>query len=178
VKRTLAGGFELDDDPARVDVDAVHAFISEQAYWGRGRSRELQERAIRGSARVVGLYLGAEQIGFARAVCDEATVGYLADVYVLEPYRGRGLGMELVREVIDGGVEEISSEVRWLLHTRDAQRLYAKLGFSDGPPVYPMMERGRRRVEDPPSESDRGSAGKRVAWTRRTPRGRSSLGRP
>jgi GNAT superfamily N-acetyltransferase len=177
VKRTLAGGFELDDDPARIDVDAVHAFISEQSYWGRGRSRELQERAIRGSARVVGLYFGAEQVGFARAVCDGATVGYLADVYVLEPYRGRGLGLELVREVVDGGAGGISSDVRWLLHTRDAQRLYKKLGFSDGPPTYPMMERGRRQ-EDARPESDGGSASKRVAWARRTPRGRSSLRRP
>jgi GNAT superfamily N-acetyltransferase len=142
MRRTLAGGFELDDDRARIDVDAVHAFISEQSYWGRGRSRELHERAIRGSARVVGLYLGSEQVGFARAVSDGATVGYLADVYVLPDYRGRGLGLELVREIIDGGGS--ASDVRWLLHTADAQRLYSKLGFSDGPPLYPLMERGRR----------------------------------
>jgi GNAT superfamily N-acetyltransferase len=148
VQRTLAGGFELDDDPARIDVDAVHAFISERSYWGRGRPRELQERAIRGSARVVGLYLGREQVGFARAICDCATVGYLADVYVLEQYRGRGLGLELVRELVERGS---GAEVRWLLHTSDAQRLYAKLGFSDGPPMYPMMERGRRRTAAGPA---------------------------
>jgi GNAT superfamily N-acetyltransferase len=142
MRRTIAGGFELDDDRARIDVAAVHAFISEQSYWGRGRSRELHERAIRGSARVVGLYIGSEQIGFARAVSDGATVGYLADVYVLPDYRGRGLGLELVREIIDGGGS--ASDVRWLLHTADAQALYSKLGFSDGPPLYPLMERGRR----------------------------------
>jgi GNAT superfamily N-acetyltransferase len=154
VRRKLGDGFELDDDPARIDVDAVHAFISERSYWGRGRPRDLQERAIRGSARVLGLYLGCEQVGFARAICDCATVGYLADVYVLEPYRGRGLGLELVREMVDGGV---ASEVRWLLHTNDAQRLYAKLGFSDGPPMYPMMERGRRRAAGMAAARDRGA---------------------
>ena len=70
MRRALAGGFELDDDLARLDVDAVHAFISEQSYWGRGRPRDLQDLAIRGSLRVVGLYKGSEQIGFARAVGD------------------------------------------------------------------------------------------------------------
>jgi GNAT superfamily N-acetyltransferase len=150
VQRTLAGGFELDDDPARIDLDAVHAFISERSYWGRGRPRELQERAIRGSARVVGLYLGHEQVGFARAICDRATVGYLADVYVLEQFRGRGLGLELVREIVERGT---CADVRWLLHTGDAQRLYAKLGFSDGPPVYPMMERARRHEPSGPADA-------------------------
>ncbi|MCW3028539.1 MAG: family acetyltransferase [Solirubrobacterales bacterium] len=152
MRRTLAGGFELDDDRARIDVDAVHAFISEQSYWGRGRSRELHERAIRGSARVVGLYMGSKQIGFARAVSDGATVGYLADVYVLPDYRGRGLGLELVREIVDGGGS--ASDVRWLLHTADAQGLYSKLGFTDGPPLYPLMERGRGGGASVPSRDD------------------------
>ena len=150
MRRELDGGFELDDDRARVDVDAVHLFISKHSYWGPGRPRELVERAIHGSTRVVGLYRGEEQVGFARAVSDCATVAYLADVYVLPDYRGRGLGLELVREIVDGGAREpgregaaIAREVRWLLHTADAQSLYAKLGFSDDPPAYPLMERGR-----------------------------------
>jgi len=138
VRRSLEDGFELDDDPARVDADAVHAFISEQSYWGRGRSRELTGEAIAGSARVVGLYRGGQQVGFARAVTDGATVGYLADVYVLPVHRGRGLGLELVREMVDGGS---GPRVRWLLHTADAQGLYAKLGFGDGPPPYALLER-------------------------------------
>jgi GNAT superfamily N-acetyltransferase len=99
---------------------------------------ELKQRAIAGSLRVVGLYRGAEQVGFARAVSDGVTFAYLADVYVLAPYRGRGLGLALVAEVLDGGPRW---NVRWLLHTADAQRLYAKLGFAEGPPAYPLMER-------------------------------------
>jgi GNAT superfamily N-acetyltransferase len=144
MRRELAGGFELDDDPARIDVDAVHAFISGESYWGRGRSRERVELAIRGSHRVVGLYRAGEQVGFARAVSDGAILAYLADVYVLRAYRGRGLGLELVREIVDGaGARAISSDARWLLHTADAQGLYAKLGFNTEPPAYPLMERGR-----------------------------------
>ncbi|HEY4996921.1 MAG TPA: GNAT family N-acetyltransferase, partial [Solirubrobacteraceae bacterium] len=132
--------FELDDDRARIDVAAVHAFISGVSYWGRGRSRELVEQTIAGSLRVVGLYRGKEQVGFARAVSDAATVAYLADVYVLEPYRGRGLGVELVREIVDGGK---LGEMHWLLHTADATALYARLGFRPGPLRYPLMERPR-----------------------------------
>jgi GNAT superfamily N-acetyltransferase len=147
VRRELTGGFELDDDLGRVDVDAVHAFISGESYWGGGRTREMVERAVRGSTRVVGLYRGTEQVGFARAISDGVTIAYLADVYVLAAYRGQGLGLELVREIVDGGAGGFSSNVRWLLHTADAQGLYAKLGFDEDNPPYPLMERpgGRTR---------------------------------
>jgi ribosomal protein S18 acetylase RimI-like enzyme len=138
--RSLDGGFELDDDRGRIDVDAVHAFISGESYWGRGRSRELVERTIAGSLRVVGLYLDGALVGFARAVSDGATVAYLADVYVLPAHRGKGLGVELVREIVEGG--ELA-DIHWLLHTADARGLYAKLGFRDGPVRFPLMERSR-----------------------------------
>lgn len=141
-RRDLSEGFVLDDDPQRLDIDAVHAFISRESYWGRGRPRELVERAIRGSARVVGLYKDGAQIGFARAASDGAIVAYLADVYVLEPYRGRGLALEMLRELIDNGPH---AQLTWLLHTADAQDLYAKLGFSSQP-VYPLMERRRAKL--------------------------------
>jgi ribosomal protein S18 acetylase RimI-like enzyme len=140
VRRELKDGFELDDDPKRVDVDAVYAFVSFESYWGRGRPREVVERAVRGSTRVVGLYKGTEQVGFARAVSDGAIVAYLADVYVLAPYRGRGLGLELVREIVDGGFRR---NVHWLLHTGDAQGLYKKLGFGEDVLPYQLMERPR-----------------------------------
>jgi GNAT superfamily N-acetyltransferase len=140
VRRELRGGYEVDDDRGRIDAAAVHAFISNESYWGRGRSRELVQRTIDGSLRVVGLYLGGEQVGFARAVSDGATVAYLADVYVLAEHRGRGLGLELVRETVDGG--ELAN-IHWLLHTADARGLYARLGFLDGPVRYPLMERAR-----------------------------------
>jgi ribosomal protein S18 acetylase RimI-like enzyme len=136
-----AEGFELDDDPERIDVDAVHAFISEESYWGKGRTRELVVQTIVGSLRVVGLYHRDELVGFARAVSDGATLAYMADVYVLEAYRGRGLGLALVRELVDVGP---CRDLHWMLHTADAQGLYSKLGFVDGVLRHPLMERARR----------------------------------
>jgi ribosomal protein S18 acetylase RimI-like enzyme len=143
MRRRLDGGFELDDDPGRVDVDAVHAFISRESYWGQGRSRERVAATIANSTRVVGLYRDDEQVGFARAVSDRVTIAYLADVYVLAAHRGRGLGLELVREMVDGE-GGFPSGVHWMLNTRDAQGLYARLGFREGPIRYPLMERSQR----------------------------------
>jgi GNAT superfamily N-acetyltransferase len=157
VRRELGDGFELDDDPQRVDVDAVHAFISEQSYWGIGRARDMVARAIAGSTRVVGLYRGSEQVGFARAVSDRATVAYLADVYVLTEHRGRGFGLELVREIVDGSFPDVC----WLLHTADAQSLYARIGFHDGQPPHPMMERRPARGSVRQPSGERRSAGAR-----------------
>jgi GNAT superfamily N-acetyltransferase len=139
VKRELAGGFEVDDDRGRIDVDAVHDFVSNHSYWAPGRARDEQERLVREAARVVGLYDGDRQIGFARAVSDGASITYLGDVYVLPEYRGRGLGLELVREMIEHGP---LAEKRWILHTKDAHTLYEKFGF--GPPSERVMERPRR----------------------------------
>jgi GNAT superfamily N-acetyltransferase len=144
--RRLDGGYELDDDPTRLDVDAIHRFISEISYWGRGRSRERVAATIAGSHRVVGLYLDGGQVGFARAVSDGVTVAYLADVYVLEDHRGRGLGLELVRQIVEG---DGAPDVHWLLHTADAEGLYQRVGFRQGPARYPLMERARPGAASP-----------------------------
>jgi GNAT superfamily N-acetyltransferase len=135
VRRDLGEGYELDDDRERVDVDAVHAYIS-QAYWAMGRPRTEVERLVSEAQRVVGLYKDGEQVGFCRAASDGMSFAYLADVYVLEEHRGRGLGLELVREMVENGPY---ASKRWLLHTRDMHRLYAKLGF--GEPGERLMER-------------------------------------
>jgi GNAT superfamily N-acetyltransferase len=135
-RRALPGGYELDDDPARIDVDAVHLFLSTEAYWAIGRPRDEVERLVRASSRVVGLYHDDEQVGFARAVAEGLPFAYLADVYVLPGHRGLGLGLELVREAVENGPYAGRS---WLLHTADMHRLYAKLGF--GPPGPRLLER-------------------------------------
>jgi GNAT superfamily N-acetyltransferase len=135
MRRELPGGYELDDDPRRIDIDAVHAYITE-SYWARGRSRAKMEAAVAGSARVIGLYHGAEQVGLARVISDAVTYAYLADVYVLEAHRGRGLGVELVREAVD---TEPWSQFSWHLRTRDAHTLYEKFGFK--PPTERSLER-------------------------------------
>jgi GNAT superfamily N-acetyltransferase len=137
VKRALAGGYELDDDRERLDRDAIHAYIGGVSYWAKGRTRERQDELIDASEHVVGLYSDGEQVGFARAVdCDAAGFVYLADVYVLDAHRGRGLGLELVRSAIENGP---FADRRWVLHTRDAHALYERFGFVPNPR---LMQRG------------------------------------
>jgi GNAT superfamily N-acetyltransferase len=137
VKRALGDGYELDDDRARLDREAVHAYLGGVSYWAEGRSRERQDELIDASARVVGLYHDGNQVGFARAVdCEAAGFVYLGDVYVLDEHRGRGLGVELVTEIVERGP---FAGRRWVLHTRDMHALYEKFGF--GPNVR-LMERG------------------------------------
>jgi GNAT superfamily N-acetyltransferase len=136
VKRTLENGYELDDDRGRLDRDAILAYLGGESYWAKGRPRDRQDELIDGSAHVVGLYRGGTQVGFARAVdCDAAGFVYLADVYVLEEHRGHGLGVELVREIVERGP---FAKRRWVLHTKDAHALYAKLGFG---PNERLLER-------------------------------------
>jgi GNAT superfamily N-acetyltransferase len=136
LRRELTDGLELDDDPSRIDVGAVHDYLANESYWAKGRPREVVERLVREAQRVVGLYDGGRQVGFARAFTDGVSLVYLADVYVLPEYRGRGLGLELVREVVENGPY---AGIRWILHTRDAHRLYRKVGFVE--PSERVMER-------------------------------------
>ena len=137
MKKVIAPGYELDDDPVRIDREAVHRYLGGESYWAAGRAREVMNELIETAARVVGLYAAdGRQLGFARVVSDGHTVSYLADVYVLDEGRGRGFGLELVRFAVD---EEPLSETKWLLHTRDMHSLYAKLGFES--PGERTMER-------------------------------------
>ncbi|MGQ0842167.1 GNAT family N-acetyltransferase [Actinokineospora sp.] len=121
--------YELDVDPARIDVDAVWAYLSTDAYWGTWRTRGQLEAQLASAWRLVGAYERATgaQVGFARAVSDGVALAYLADVYVLDSARGRGLGKALVRTMIEEGP---GANFRWLLHTRDAHDLYRRFGFS------------------------------------------------
>ena len=138
MKRELGDGFELDDDRDRIDVAAVHRYLSEESYWARGREYADVEQLVREAARVVGLYHDGSQIGFCRAARCAPGLFYLADVYVLDEYRGRGLGVALVREMIDDGP---LAGRKWLLHTEDAHDLYRRFGFAE--PNYKLMERPR-----------------------------------
>ena len=138
MRRDLGDGYGLDDDRARIDREAVHRYLSEESYWARGRPRDVQDALVDGASRVVGLYHEGTQIGFTRTVTDGHVHAYLADVYVLEEHRGRGLGVELVRFSVEDGP---FAGCRWLLHTEDAQGLYAKFGF--GAASERVLERPR-----------------------------------
>jgi GNAT superfamily N-acetyltransferase len=134
-------GYEIDVEPGRVDLDVVWSFLGGEAYWGRWRTRDVVERQVRTAWRVVGVYApDGSQVGFARAVSDGVALAYLADVFVLEAHRGRGLGRRLVEEMIDRGP---GAGFRWLLHTADAHGLYAGFGFAE--PDTTLLERPAAR---------------------------------
>jgi GNAT superfamily N-acetyltransferase len=141
MRRQLEHGYELDDDPSRLDLDVVHGFLT-RAYWSKGRTPETVARLVAGAARVVGVYRGGETVGFCRVESDGVTYALLLDVFVLPQHRGRGLGIELVREAVELGPH---ADLRWELRTRDARSLYERFGF--GPPdVDRQMTRpGTRR---------------------------------
>jgi GNAT superfamily N-acetyltransferase len=126
MKRALEGGFEIDDDKDRVDVAAVHAFLAEHSYWARGRPANVVRQTIAEATRVVAIYDGDKLIAFARTVSDRVSFGWLADVFVLPEYRGRGLGVELVRAAV---VDSPIKPRRWILGTADAHGLYERFGF-------------------------------------------------
>jgi GNAT superfamily N-acetyltransferase len=136
VKRDLGDGYELDDDRARIDRVAVHRYLSDESYWAAGRPREVVDHLVETASRVVGLYHDGRQVGFSRAFSDGHTMSYLADVYVLDEHRGRGLGVELVRFSVDEGP---LAKTRWYLHTRDAHDLYRRFGFKE--PSERVLER-------------------------------------
>jgi GNAT superfamily N-acetyltransferase len=122
----LQGDFLISTDKALLQVDTIQAFLSEDSYWAKTRTREQTERAIENSI-CFGLYQGGDQIGFARVVTDKATFAYLGDVFILHSHRGGGLGKWLMETVVSH--PELKGLRRWVLATRDAHDLYKKYGF-------------------------------------------------
>jgi ribosomal protein S18 acetylase RimI-like enzyme len=123
-----ADGFELSDDPERLDVDLIHHWLSTDSYWAAGRTLETVRTAIAGST-AVGVYgPTGRQVAFARVVTDGAVFAYLCDVYVARDCRGVGLGRWMVHRLRD----DLAARglTRFLLTTRDAQGVYGPLGFA------------------------------------------------
>ena len=131
---------EICTDPARLDREAIHAFLSREAYWALGISREVVDRAIEGSISF-GAYVAGAQVGFARAVTDGATFAWVADVFVLPSHRGRGIGTQIVEAVL--AHPRVSAARNVLLGTADAHDLYTPLGF--GPLPQPERYLNLRR---------------------------------
>ena len=132
----LRGNYLISTEPELLDLDAIFAFIS-RAYWGMGRPRAVMKRALENSLcfgvydlnmpEKVGDKNSRRQIGLARVVTDQAIFAYLCDVYILEEYRGQGLGTWLLETVAN--YPDLQGLRRWALNTRDAHRLYEKFGF-------------------------------------------------
>jgi GNAT superfamily N-acetyltransferase len=141
-EETLPDGYLVSDDPVRLDVSAIHAYLT-RSYWAAGIPREIVERAVRGSL-CVGLYTaGGEQVGFVRVVTDYATFAWLCDVYVLEPHRGRGLSKAMMRAVLSH--PKLQTVRRLTLATRDAHGLYAQFGFK--PVAKPESQMEKRQPQ-------------------------------
>lgn len=131
--------FDVSDDPARIDLDAVHAALA-RSYWCANIPRDVVERAVRHSL-CVGAYdasAGGAQIGFARVVTDRATFAYLCDVYVLESHRGRGVSKLMMQALMTH--PELQGLRRWMLMTRDAHGLYRQYGFTPLPDATAAMQ--------------------------------------
>ena len=120
-------GFTVSTDPARLDVDAIHAFLA-TAYWCEGIPRETVAKAL-ASSLCFGLYQAERQIGLARVISDFTTFAYLCDVYVLPEFRGRGLGRWLMEHVM--AHPDLQGLRRFSLVTRDAHELYRPFGFTE-----------------------------------------------
>ena len=131
------GEWRITTEPAAMDLDVIHGFLT-RSYWAAGVTREVVARSIQGSIPF-GVFHGPRQVGFARVISDRATFAYLADVFVLEEFRGQGLGVWLV-EVISAH-PELQGLRRWLLATRDAHALYARVGFEPLPAPERFMQR-------------------------------------
>jgi N-acetylglutamate synthase-like GNAT family acetyltransferase len=120
------GDYEISTDPARVDVGMVHEFLT-NSYWAKGILLETVRRSIEHSIPF-GVYHGQQQVGFARIISDLATFAYLADVFIVPPFRGRGLSRWLMECIV--GHPDLQGLRRWMLATKDAHGLYARVGFT------------------------------------------------
>jgi GNAT superfamily N-acetyltransferase len=119
-------GFIFSDEVNRLDRRAIHKYLSTESYWAKGIPLETVERSINNSL-CFGIYKDGAQVGFARWITDRATFGYIADVYILEAFRGLGLSKKLMSLMLFH--KDLQGLRRYLLATKDAQGLYAQFGF-------------------------------------------------
>jgi GNAT superfamily N-acetyltransferase len=117
---------EITSERARMDVARIHDYLSNESYWARGIPRERVERSIANSL-CFGAFDGGVQIGFARVITDYATFAYLADVFVVQSHRSRGVSKRIMQAIAEH--PELQNLRRWHLVTRDAHGLYAQFGF-------------------------------------------------
>ena len=141
------GEFEISTDRQRLDREMIHDFLSHQSYWAQGRSLEVVNRCIEHSLSF-GIYRGTQQIGFARVVTDYATFAWLADVFVLEEYRGQGLGKWLIEVILTH--PRLQGFRRWALATKDAHELYRSFGFNELMKPERWMERPDPNMRESP----------------------------
>lgn len=119
-------GYLFSTDKEKLQFEVIHNYLSNDSYWAEGISPDILKRSIENS-ECFGIFKDGEQVGFARVITDKATFGYLGDVFVLKPYRGKGLSKRMMEFILKH--PELQGFRRWMLLTRDAQELYSKFGF-------------------------------------------------
>lgn len=122
----LQDEYTISTDSGKLNIQFIYEFLSQSSYWAQNRTFSSVSRSIENSLNF-GLYRRDQQIGFARVVTDHATFAWLADVFIIEEYRGRGLGKWLIRTIVDH--PDLQLLRRWVLATRDAHELYLQVGF-------------------------------------------------
>lgn len=125
---TVNGEFTISTDKTLLDIDEIHRFLTEEAYWASERTFQQTKTAIENSI-CFGIYCGERQIGFARVVSDKATFAYVGDVFVLTEYRGQGFSKWMMQVIIDH--PELQGLRRWVLATKDAHGLYRQFDFAE-----------------------------------------------
>ena len=141
------GEYTISDERERLDLGLVHRFVSEESYWGQGRSLEVVRRSVEGS-KPFGIYRGQEMVGFARVVTDYATFAWVADVFVTVEHRGRGLSKWLMETIL--AHPELQGFRRWVLATKDAHGLYRQFGFRELRRPERWMERPDPNMQESP----------------------------
>ncbi len=139
------GRYVISDDPGRLDLGLIQEFLA-GSYWAKGIPLAVVERSIENSIPF-GLYEGERQVGLARVITDRATFAYVADVFVLEAHRGRGLARWLMETIL--AHPDLQKLRRWLLVTRDAHELYRRVGFGEAEKPGNYMEIVDRKVYEP-----------------------------
>lgn len=130
-------GYEISTDPSRLDLDMIHKFLSEESYWAPGIPRHVVEKSLAHSL-CFGVYHQNRQIGLARIVTDKSTFALLADIFILQPHRGRGLSKFLMQTVMEH--DDLKNLRRMLLLTSDAHGLYRQFGFTELGNAWRFME--------------------------------------
>ena len=120
------GEYRISTDQSQLDFEVIHDFLSRRSYWAVGRPMEVVRRSLENSL-AFGVYKGGRQVGFARLITDYATFAWLADVFVVEEFRGEGLSKWLMETIISH--PELQALRRWVLATKDAHELYRRFGF-------------------------------------------------
>ncbi|MEP6677647.1 MAG: GNAT family N-acetyltransferase [Ferruginibacter sp.] len=126
IYQEIKNDFIISSDKSKLNVDVIHNYLSKESYWAKNIPLTTVQKSIEHSF-CFGLYEKEKQIGFARLVTDHATFAYLADVFILASFRGKGLSKWMMEFIIKN--PELQNLRRWMLATKDAHGLYAQFGF-------------------------------------------------